>query len=235
MRLPLFLLPLLLNPLSVRAESASKWTKGLSVCDPVQRQLVDTAAVDRRAFEQAIEYAVQDADSLAELGCFPEAAAAAAEFSARLRVLQADVLPGVKAASCEAPGRKDGRLAGATALRMRGTESFFVEAFGASDGFQRQIATQIPAEGLPFDDCRAKAQRGWARVRASLNKLSCEVSAAVDRLESMRDRTDQASLECPAPSALAQVQANDAAAAMVVSPSGNGGYQAFPGAPAEKH
>lgn len=243
--LPTALLVGLLAPALAQAETARKWTHGRSSCDPVAGQLDDSgapAAVDRQPLERAWEYAVADVESLSSLDCFPEAGKTAARFAATLQSLEGGILPGVGATRCDPAAGKTELLRLAmvrdSAGRMSGSESFFEDALDRVDQLEKQIAAAIPAEGVPFDDCRAKAQRGWARSRASLNRLSCEVSASLDRMEAFRERAEQsglASLACaPQPAAPAVAQrapaSADAGAVLLAAPSGNGGYQAFPGA-----
>jgi hypothetical protein len=225
-------LALLAAPNALGAEA--KWTHGRSACEADTRQLFAAiAAVDRAPLVQAWEYALQDVDSLASLSCASDAAAT--EVGTHLRLLQEQLLPGLRAAGCdagEAPREQKLVLIREATARMHGSESFFEGTLDRVDELQRKVAQQIPEGGVPFDDCRAKAQRGWARARASINKLSCEFSAALERMEAFRDPTSVAAFECAAPQvASAADTASATAAAVVVPPSPTGGgYVPFTGA-----
>jgi hypothetical protein len=183
------------------AGPAKKWTQGRSVCDSAVRQLVDGAVanpVEHKSLSQAWDYALADADVLAGLQCFPQAAASAAAFAANLRAVQTGVMPGLEATSCGS-GTGLERLARVrdSLSRMRASEEFFAAALDKYDSVGAEINSSNPS-GLSFDDCRSKAQRSWASARLSLNKLSCELSGALDQLDSFRERAEVAGLACAA-------------------------------------
>lgn len=193
----------------------------------MSRQLRDSAAtVDSQSLEQALEYAAQDLESVKNLRCFPAAVETAEEFTKKLRGLSGAVLPGVRATACDA-GAADQRLAkvGDSVRHLQGAEEFFETALKRVDITADQIRGAIPAGGVAFDDCRAKAQRGWARARASINKLSCEFAASLDRLDTYQRHAARAglgALSCAAPAAAPVAQAEapkgDAGTVMVVVP-----------------
>jgi hypothetical protein len=211
---PALIALLLLASLKAHAEPAKKWTRGRSVCDPAARQLVDGGVanpVEHKSLSQAWDYAQADAEVLANLQCFPQAAASAAVFAANLRAVQAGVMPGLEATSCGA-GSAPERLARVrdSLSRMHAYEEFFASALDKYDSVGVEISSANPA-GLAFDDCRSKAARSWASVRLSLNKLSCELSGALNRLDSFRERAEVGGLACAAPFPLVVAQSQIAA------------------------
>ncbi|MGZ3656184.1 MAG: hypothetical protein ACXVB9_16830 [Bdellovibrionota bacterium] len=238
MRHPALLMPILAllfaPPAKADSELTRKWTQGRSSCDPAGRQILDTSVpnpVDHSALDLSWDYSIQDAETLSSLQCYPEAAKAAAELVTTFRALNEEVLPGINATSCTAGAKADrlSRVREAEA-KMRAAESLFSRALDRADEEEKQISAANPV-GLPFDDCRAKAQRGWASARQAFNKFSCDFSQTIERLETYHEGAELAAGECQAP-VVAKAAAPEAPAipVMAVMPAANPAYPAFTGA-----
>lgn len=227
----LILLALLASP--EQGSAAETWTHGRSSCDSPGQTVFEFGkggVEEIKSMEQAWEYAQQDVERVAELECYQVAQQEARSLGSDLRRLEKELMPKIRSLSCSVDSQN-----GLTRMvRMRESSSriqleepVFEKSLVEAEKFSNMINLDLAKQSIGFDDCRSKAQRGWARARVSLNKLSCEIKRSMQRIEAVRARAEAGSsaLDCPSPAygspsvaATSEVSVQQPAAILYVAP-----------------